>query len=92
VTARVVWEIAHKQLSGLFHVAGRERLSRWQIGQLLAAHWPQLNPQMEPASLKSYSGPPRAPDTTLDCSKIQEHLSFPLPDFTAWLQAQPPAS
>ncbi len=33
-TARAVWELAGKNCAGIYHVAGAEKLSRWQIGQL----------------------------------------------------------
>jgi len=49
-TARAVWELAALNQPGIYHVAGSERLSRWQIGQLIAARWPQLNPKIEPES------------------------------------------
>jgi dTDP-4-dehydrorhamnose reductase len=88
-TARALWELAARNQPGLYHVAGSERLSRWQIGQLLAARWPQLQPRIEPGSLKEYSGAPRAPDTSLDCAKAQNILSFPLPGLTEWLAARP---
>ena len=70
-------------------MAGSERLSRWQIGQLLAARWPQLKPKIEPGSLKEYTGAPRAPDTSLNCAQAQELLSFPLPGLTEWLNTNP---
>jgi dTDP-4-dehydrorhamnose reductase len=73
----------------LFHVAGRERLSRWQIGQLMAARL-KNSPPMEAASLREYAGPRRAPDTSLNCAKAQAGLSFELPAFSAWLAEQPP--
>ena len=34
-TARAVWELAEKNCAGIYHVAGAEKFSRWQIGQLL---------------------------------------------------------
>lgn len=89
VTARAIWELAALNRPGLYHVAGSERLARWQIGQLLAARWPQLKPKIEPASLKEYAGPGRAPDTSLDCAKAQKLLSFRLPGLTEWLAAHP---
>lgn len=89
VTARAVWELAARQKTGLYHVAGSERLSRWQIGQLLAARWPRLHPKLEPASLKEYCGAPRSPDTSLNCAKIQKFLSFRLPGLTDWLATNP---
>jgi len=84
-TARAVWELANKKVAGLFHVAGSERLSRLEIGKLLAARWPELNPKIEAEPLKEYQGAPRAPDTSLDCSKAQALLSFQLPGLTDWL-------
>ncbi|MBM4121453.1 MAG: SDR family oxidoreductase [Nitrospira sp.] len=89
ITARAVWELAAKYRSGLYHLGGAERLSRWQIGQLLAARWPKLNPKLQPASRRDYQGPPRPQDVSLNCAKLQQILSFPLPGLTAWLAANP---
>jgi dTDP-4-dehydrorhamnose reductase len=89
VTAQAVWELAAQNLTGLYHLAGAERLSRWQIGQLIAVRWPQLNPKTRAGSLREYEGPPRAPDTSLNCGRIQKVLSFELPGLGAWLKANP---
>jgi dTDP-4-dehydrorhamnose reductase len=86
VTCRAVWELVGKNVGGIFHLAGSERLSRAQIGQLVAAHFPELNPKIEIASLTEYKGPPRAPDTSVNCANIQKLLSFPLPKFSEWLR------
>mgnify|MGYP000188671113 CR=1 FL=1 len=91
VTARAIWELAVAGATGLFHVAGAERLSRFELGQLLAARWPELNPRLAAASLQEYAGAPRPPDCSLDCAKAQALLSFPLPRYRDWLQAHPPA-
>ena len=88
VTAWAVWELAALNQPGLYHLAGNERLSRWQIGQLLAVHWPHWRARMEPSSLREYQGAPRSPDTSLDSTKVQKLLSFPLPRFSEWLAAQ----
>jgi len=88
-TARAVWELVLKEKPGLYHLAGAERLSRWQIGQLLAHRWPQLKPKLEPASRLDFPGPPRPADTSLNCAKARTLLSFPLPRFTDWLAAHP---
>ncbi len=88
-TARAVWELALRNQPGLYHVAGSERLSRWQIGQLLAERWPQLNPKLQPGRLKDYRGAPRSPDVSLNSAKAQKVLSFPLPGLGAWLKAHP---
>lgn len=93
VTARAIWELAQANATGLFHVAGAERLSRFELGQLLAARWPELNPRIEAASLAEYRGAPRPPDCSLNCAKAQAFLSFPLPRYRDWLaknsEAQP---
>jgi dTDP-4-dehydrorhamnose reductase len=89
VTARVVWSLVRENRIGLYHLAGAERLSRWQIGVLLAARWPQLQPRLEAGSLRDYHGPPRSPDTTLNCAKLQALLPFRLPGLTHWLEAHP---
>jgi len=88
-TARTVWELAEKNYTGIYHVAGAEKLSRWQLGQLLAKRWPELNAKIEPASAKDFPGPPRAPDTSLDISKVQKILLKPLPGLGEWLAANP---
>lgn len=89
VTARAVWELVAGNHTGLFHVAGSERLSRYEIGKLLAARWPQLNPQFDAASTREYPNPPRPADTSMNCTKAQAVLSFPLPRFGEWLRAHP---
>jgi len=89
VTARAIWELAERGTSGLYHLCGSERLSRWEIGQLIASRWPQLQPRIQAGSLKEYQGAPRAPDTSLNCAKVQRLLSFPLPGLTEWLSAHP---
>lgn len=85
VTALAVWELAAQNKPGLYHLAGSEKLSRWKIGELLAQRCPHLNPKIHPASLKDYQGAPRSPDTSLNCSKLQNLLGFPLPAFSKWL-------
>jgi dTDP-4-dehydrorhamnose reductase len=89
VTARAIWELLVSGRPGLYHLAGSERLSRYQIGELLAARWSQLRPKIRAASLKEYQGPPRAPDVSIDCSKLQKLLSFPLPSLSDWLAKNP---
>ena len=88
-TARAVWELSQKNCAGIYHVAGAEKLSRWQIGQLLVKRWPEIKTKIEPGSAKDFPGPMRAPDTSLDVSKAQTVLSKPLPGLTEWLAANP---
>jgi dTDP-4-dehydrorhamnose reductase len=88
-TARAAWELAEKECAGIFHVAGAEKLSRWQIGQLLIERSPELRSKIEPGSAKDFPGPPRALDTSLNISKVQKVLSTPLPGLTDWVAANP---
>ena len=89
VTARALWELLAQEASGILHVAGAERLSRWEIGKALAGRYPGVEARIEPGSLRDYHGAPRAPDTSLDCTRAQSRLSFPLPGYRAWLAANP---
>jgi dTDP-4-dehydrorhamnose reductase len=91
VTARAVWELIAAKQPGLFHLAGNERLSRYEIGQLLAANEPEARPRIEPGSIRDYTQMRRSPDTSLDSSRIQHLLSFPLPRFSDWLREHPRA-
>lgn len=89
VTARAVWELAHKNCAGIFHVAGAEKLSRYQIGELLVQRWPEIKTKIEAGLAKDFAGPPRALDTSLNISKVQKELSTPLPGLSEWLTANP---
>lgn len=88
VTARAIWELIRTAPSGLYHLAGQERLSRWDLGQLMASFYPELEPSLKPGTLRDYAGPARAPDLSLNCDKVRRHLSFQLPGFRGWLQRQ----
>ena len=92
VTARAVWELVAQQVTGLFHLAGSERMSRWEIGRMVAARNAAVGPRIEPSSLKSFTGAPRPPDVSIDCSRVQERLSFPLPRFSEWMAAHEPVA
>jgi dTDP-4-dehydrorhamnose reductase len=89
VTACAVWELAGQRRAGLYHLAGSERLSRVAIGELAAARHPELECRIKPCSLREYQGEPRPADTSLNCSKIQKCLSFPLSGFTQYLANHP---
>jgi len=88
-TARTVFELVQKSCAGLYHLAGAEKMSRWQIGQLLVARWPEAKDKIRPGSARDFAGPPRALDTSLNITKIQNALSQPLPGLTEWLAANP---
>ena len=86
-TAQAVWDLAQKNCSGLYHVAGAEKLSRLEIGKLLIKRWPEVTAQIKSGSAKDFPGPPRALDTSLDIAKAQKVLTRPLPKFSDWLAA-----
>ena len=88
-TARAVWELAQKKCAGLYHVAGAEKLSRWEIGELLVQRWPEVTATLKSGSGHDFPGPPRALDTSLNIAKVQNELSTPLPGLRAWLAANP---
>jgi dTDP-4-dehydrorhamnose reductase len=88
-TARAVWELAQKGCSGIYHVAGAEKLSRLEIGKLLVARWPEIKAGIKSGSARDFAGPPRALDTSLDVSKVQKALARKLPRFSEWLAANP---
>ncbi len=88
-TARAVWELLRANQTGVFHVAGAERLSRLIIGELIAFRCPELNPKIESGSLKDYAGAPRPADSSLNCARAEKVLTFPLPRLSKWLDANP---
>ena len=86
VISRAVWELVANDARGTFHLCGAEKLSRYAIGELLAAKHPDLNPKITASNRIAYKGPPRPPDTSMNCAKVQALLSFPIPHFTDWLR------
>jgi len=82
---RALWECAVQRRSGLYHLGGRERLSRWEIGQVLSQLYPEFRSCLQPGSVAAYHGPPRPPDLSMRSDKIQALLSFRLPGLRQWL-------
>lgn len=79
IIAQVTWELVAANQTGLFHLAGSERMSRYEIGRLIADMFPELNPKIKPCSLSEHKGVPRPADTSLNCAKLSSLLSFPVP-------------
>lgn len=86
-TARVTWDLLAIGATGVLHIAGSERLSRLQIGRLLATRAVGYEPRIEANSLKSYTGAPRSPDTSLDSSLVEGLLGRRMPAFSEWIAA-----
>lgn len=89
VVARAVWQLLDKDCPGLYHLGGRERLSRWEIGQALLSWYPELEGRLVQGSARDHVGAPRPADLSLLCDKLQKLLSFPIPGFRDWLSSRP---
>jgi dTDP-4-dehydrorhamnose reductase len=88
-TTRATVSLLERRLTGMFHMAGSERLSRWDIGELLLARWPNTKPQFKRGSIRDFAGPPRSPDTSLNCDKLTNAIGRKLPGLRSWLEAHP---
>lgn len=91
VTARATWELLNQRAAGLFHLCGANALSRWDIANLLLPFWPDLPGKLKPDSVRSYQGPPRPQNSSMNCEKVQRHLSFRLPGMAEALALHPAA-
>lgn len=85
VIARVIWELVDRKQPGLYHLGGSERLSRWEIGEVLLPWCPELKGRLVKGSARNHVGSPRPADLSLCCDKIHSLLSFRIPGFREWL-------
>jgi dTDP-4-dehydrorhamnose reductase len=85
VIARALWELVHHDQPGLYHLGGSERLSRWEIGELLLPWYAELRGRLVKGSARNHAGAPRPKDLSLTCDKIQNVLSFRIPGLRSWL-------
>ncbi len=83
--ARAMWELIQEDKPGLYHLGGSERLSRWEIGELLVPWFPELKGRLVQGTARHHTGAPRPSNLSLSCDKIQHVLSFRLPGFRSWL-------
>jgi dTDP-4-dehydrorhamnose reductase len=88
-TARAVWDLAN-QTDRAFPPGGRGKTvalaNRPNACPTLAASQNQNHIRF---GQRIFPGPPRALDTSLNITKVQEGLSVPLPGLTGWLAANP---
>jgi len=89
VIARAVWELVDRRQTGLYHLGGSERLSRWEIGEALLPWYLELKGHLVRGSARNHVGSPRPADLSLRCDKIQRLLSFRIPGFREWLAGRP---
>jgi dTDP-4-dehydrorhamnose reductase len=61
-------------------------LSRWEVGQALLPWYQELQGRLVKGCARDHTGAPRPADLSLNCEKIQTHLSFPIPGFRSWLK------
>jgi dTDP-4-dehydrorhamnose reductase len=83
--ARAMWELVGLERPGLYHLGGTERLSRWEIGEVLLPWYPELKGRLRKGSARNHTGAPRPADLSLMCDKLQGLLSFRIPGFRKWL-------
>lgn len=83
--ARALWELAEQDKPGLYHLGGSERLSRWEIGEILLPWFPELRGRLIRGTARDHQGAPRPRDLSLTCRKLQSLLSFPIPGLRSWL-------
>lgn len=89
VTAEIIWEVFLNRWVGLYHLGGAEKMSRYEIGLLLASRWQDLNPKVVSTSLMNFTGGRRAPDTSMNCDRLQSLLGFKIPSLREWLEQNP---
>ena len=78
-TAQAIWELVRANCTGIYHLAGSARMSRFEIGQAIADTQSDTDCVILASSITEYQGSPRAADTSLNCGKIQKILSFQIP-------------
>jgi dTDP-4-dehydrorhamnose reductase len=83
-----LFAIAESSFTGILHVAGPERMNRWEMGMRIAKWLEIEQPAIEKKSRLSIAGEPRPRDVSLDTSLFRE--KFPgiatssLEDELAW--------
>ncbi len=87
VIAQVTLKLVAANQTGLYHLAGSERMSRYEIGRLIADIFSEINSKIKPCSLSEHKGIPRPAHTSLNCAKLENLLSFPVPSLRKSLAA-----
>lgn len=87
-TARAACLLLQQRATGIYHVAGAERLSRYQIGLLVAEMLGIPSTLIRGGTLMDYCGAPRAADTSLSSTKFETLANFALPRFSDWVRDQ----
>jgi|WetSurMetagenome_2_1015567.scaffolds.fasta_scaffold04866_6 dTDP-4-dehydrorhamnose reductase len=76
--AQVIIEIARRKGTGIWHVAGAECVSRFELGVKVAKIFGYSEDLLIPRTIEELPCiPPRTPNTTLNIDKIRQRLDFP---------------
>jgi dTDP-4-dehydrorhamnose reductase len=87
--ALVIEEMIRRQVTGVWHVAGAECVSRFELGTRVAAVLGYSQDLLIPRTIADVPcTPPRAPNTTLNLEKIRNLLDFPLADIESNLHQE----
>jgi dTDP-4-dehydrorhamnose reductase len=77
--ARVIMEMARRKVTGTWHVAGAECVSRFELGVQVARIMGYSEDLLIPRAIEEVPCvPPRTPNNTLNIDKIRQWLDFPL--------------
>ncbi|MFC1652399.1 SDR family oxidoreductase [Planctomycetota bacterium] len=77
--ADVLLELLHKRFSGIYHVAGNDRISKYEFGAKIASIFGLSGDYLEPISVATHCFAARRPqDTSLNSSRIKSLLSTKL--------------
>ncbi len=84
---KIIWQLAQREDTGIFHVGGANRLSRFEMGQILCSlfNLPRNLIRGIPSSAGKQVAP-RPLDTSLNSQKIQKLLGVQLPTFEEGIQ------
>lgn len=75
--AEAVWQIIKKNKEGIFHIAGKDRVNRYEFGVMVAKIFGYDTKMILPVSSDYFSGiAPRMPDTTYDTKKMEKELQI----------------
>jgi dTDP-4-dehydrorhamnose reductase len=92
-TARTLWNLVGRpDVRGLFHLCGGQKLSRFEIGQILVRRWGRDESQFLAGSVRDHQGPPRSPDTSMKTHKLEALLGTRFPGLQEWLDQNPGVS
>jgi dTDP-4-dehydrorhamnose reductase len=92
-TARTLWSLVGlPDVGGIFHLCGGQKLSRFEIGQILVRRWGRDESQLVAGSVHGYQGPPRSPDTSMITAKLEALMGIRFPGLREWLDQNPGVS